>query len=267
MNLVFDMSFEILGQSRAGLDSAKIGEEIASIALGGSLMDIAIDVNRFSSKPANNTKSPDFFVRFPFVHLGQSAKSFSKRALDFSIALLGIVFLLPFFTIISLLIVIDNPGNPIFTQTRTGLNGKKFKIWKFRTMKVRECGSNLTQAQRNDARITRIGAFLRQTSIDELPQLVNVLVGEMSLIGPRPHAIAHDIHFGSLINEYCGRFRVKPGITGLAQISGARGPTPSVQVMEKRVNYDLEYIENWSIGLDVKIFFKTLTSFAFHDAF
>lgn len=261
------MSFEILGQSRAGLDSAKTGDEIASIVLGVPFKDIAIDMNRFSSRLTIDAKSPELFVRLPNGDLARSANAFVKRALDFTIALFGLLFLLPFFAIISLLIIMESPGNPIFTQMRTGLAGKKFKIWKFRTMTVRECGLTITQAQRNDSRITRFGAFLRQSSIDELPQLVNVLLGEMSLIGPRPHAIAHDIHFGTLINEYCERFRAKPGITGLAQINGARGPTPTISVMANRVKYDLDYIENWSIGLDIKIFFKTLTSFVFHDAF
>ncbi len=261
------MTFEILGQNRAGLEGAKTGEEIASIALSVPFKDMAIDMNRFSPKLIINAKSPDLFVRLPTGEMSRSASAFTKRAMDFTIALLGLVFLMPFFAIIAILIFIETPGNPIFTQMRTGLGGKRFKIIKFRTMNVRECGLNLTQAQRNDERITKIGAFLRQTSIDELPQLFNVLMGEMSLVGPRPHAVAHDIHYGTLINEYCDRFRARPGITGLAQINGARGPTPSISIMANRVKYDLDYIENWSLWLDIKIIFKTAGSFVFHDAF
>ena len=261
------MSIELYGQRRSRFEISKTGEQIASKSLSVPFKDIVIEMNRFSPKLIVNAKSPDLFVRLPAGEMARSASNGFKRTIDFSLALLGLVFLLPFFAIIALLIVIDSPGNPIFTQMRTGLAGRQFKIWKFRTMSVRECGLSMTQAQRNDNRVTRIGAFLRQTSIDELPQLINVLLGEMSLVGPRPHAIAHDIHFGTLINEYCERFRARPGITGLAQINGARGPTPSISVMANRVNYDLEYVENWSLWLDIKILYKTITSFVFHDAF
>lgn len=261
------MSIELFGQNRARFEVAKTGEEIASNAISVPFKDIKFEMNRFSPKLIINANSPDLFVRLPSGEMAPCSQNASKRILDFTLAFSGLVFLLPFFLIVSLLIVIDSPGNPIFTQMRTGLAGRQFRIWKFRTMHVRECGLSMTQAQRNDDRITRFGSFLRQTSIDELPQLINVLLGEMSLVGPRPHAIAHDIHFGTLINEYCERFRARPGITGLAQINGARGPTPSIAIMANRVKYDLEYVENWSLWLDLKIIWKTITSFVFHDAF
>ena len=256
------MSIELFGENRP-----IIGEDFASHRLSVPFKDIAADMNRVSSKLIINASATDLFVRAPSGEMALAAKSQTKYALDFVLALFGVIFLLPLFVITAALIMIDSRGNPLFTQSRTGLGGKKFKIWKFRTMSVRECGLNMTQAQRNDSRVTRVGKFLRKSSIDELPQLFNVLRGEMSLIGPRPHALAHDIHFGTLINEYCERFRVRPGITGLAQISGARGPTPSISIMAARVKFDLEYVEKWSLLLDAKILLKTLFSFAKHDAF
>lgn len=256
------MSLELFGKNRP-----IIGEDFASQRLTVPFKDNTARMNRVSPKLIKDAGTPNLFIKVPQGAMARASLSGAKYAFDFTIALFGIVFLMPLFLIIALLIILDSKGNPIFTQVRTGLGGKQFKIWKFRTMSVRECGLNMTQAQRGDARVTRIGKFLRQTSIDELPQLINVLNGEMSLVGPRPHAIAHDIHFGTLINEYCERFRVRPGITGLAQISGARGPTPSISKMAARVKFDLEYVEKWSLLLDLKILFKTLVSFTSHDAF
>ncbi len=151
-----------------------------------------------------------------------------------------------------------SPGPALFRQKRYGIDGKSIEVWKFRSMKVMENGGKVTQAQRNDTRITPFGAFLRKTSLDELPQFINVLRGEMSIVGPRPHAIAHNEEYRQIISGYMLRHKVKPGITGWAQINGWRGETDTLDKMEKRIEYDLDYIRNWSLFLDLKIVFLTI---------
>jgi putative colanic acid biosynthesis UDP-glucose lipid carrier transferase len=194
------------------------------------------------------------------------AKSNMKRLLDIVGALVGLLILSPLLLLVAVLIVIESPGSPIFRQRRSGYQGAAFVIYKFRTMRVAEDGPDVVQARREDHRITIVGALLRRTSVDELPQLLNVLKGEMSLVGPRPHALAHDEYFGGLITEYIGRFKTKPGLTGLAQVSGLRGPTPDVATMAARVEKDLIYIRDWSILLDFRILLQTGLIFAFHPA-
>ncbi len=152
----------------------------------------------------------------------------------------------------------SSPGPVFFRQRRYGLDGRSVRVWKFRTMTVCEDGDHVKQAQRDDDRVTRVGAFLRKTSLDELPQLFNVLAGNMSLVGPRPHALAHNEQYRKLILGYMLRHKVKPGITGLAQVSGFRGETDTLEKMEKRIEYDHRYIREWSVWLDIKILFKTL---------
>jgi undecaprenyl-phosphate galactose phosphotransferase/putative colanic acid biosynthesis UDP-glucose lipid carrier transferase len=154
-------------------------------------------------------------------------------------------------------IKLDSPGPVIFRQNRKGFNGREFVIFKFRTMTVQENGQTVLQATRGDSRITSLGRLLRSTSIDELPQLFNVLNGDMSVVGPRPHALAHDSYFEGLLSEYAFRHHVKPGITGWAQCNGARGATPSIEHISERVKLDLWYINNWSLRLDVLIMIKT----------
>ncbi|WP_268995458.1 exopolysaccharide biosynthesis polyprenyl glycosylphosphotransferase [Microvirga roseola] len=180
-----------------------------------------------------------------------------KRALDLTVALLALFFLLPLFLAVAFAIKIDSRGPIFFWQTRRGLNGRPFRILKFRTMTVLEDGGVIEQAKRGDARVTRLGKELRRTSIDELPQLVNVIRGEMSLVGPRPHALAHDEYYGQLIENYSARHSVKPGITGWAQVNGARGETPEVADMRRRVELDLWYADNWTVGLDLRIIATT----------
>ncbi|MBV8594327.1 MAG: sugar transferase [Caulobacteraceae bacterium] len=180
-------------------------------------------------------------------------------------ALIGLVALAPFLLLAAALIVLESPGHPLFAQRRTGLNGSVFHILKFRTMTVRENGGDVVQAIRGDQRVTRLGRLLRRTSFDELPQLINVLRGEMSLVGPRPHALAHDEFYGDQIVGYRQRFQAKPGMTGLAQVSGLRGPTPDIEDMAARVAKDRRYILHWSFWLDVKILFHTMLIFAFHE--
>ena len=159
--------------------------------------------------------------------------------------------------IVSVGIKLDSRGPILFRQKRCGFNGSYFQIYKFRSMSVLEDGPSIIQAQFADDRVTRLGAWLRRTSIDELPQLLNVLEGSMSLVGPRPHAVAHDNQFDKMVGNYAFRRRVKPGLTGWAQVNGCRGPTPTAASIERRVEYDLWYIDNWSLRLDFAILLQT----------
>ena len=181
-----------------------------------------------------------------------------KRSLDFVLA--GICLIAGFIpmAIISLLVKLTSPGPIFFLQSRYGLDGREIKVWKFRTMTCCEDGAHIKQATADDSRITKIGAFLRRTSLDETPQLINVLLGNMSLVGPRPHATAHNEYYRKEIEGYMLRHKVKPGITGLAQVNGYRGETETLDKMEKRVFFDHQYIRSWSIWLDVKILFQTV---------
>jgi undecaprenyl-phosphate galactose phosphotransferase/putative colanic acid biosynthesis UDP-glucose lipid carrier transferase len=187
-----------------------------------------------------------------------AAERLFKRACDIAGAAAGLVLLSPLMLMTALLIKLDSPGPVFFKQKRSGFNDRTFLIYKFRTMRVLEDGDVIRQAKRNDPRVTRIGRFLRSSSIDELPQLFNVLSGHMSLVGPRPHAIAHNNEYQKIIANYAFRHHVKPGITGWAQISGFRGETRTVDMMAKRVEHDLWYINHWSPWLDTRIVLKTL---------
>ncbi len=190
-----------------------------------------------------------------------------KRCLDVGLASFGLITLAPLLMTISILIKLDSRGNVIFRQMRRGCNGKPFEILKFRTMTVSENGQTVTQATKGDARVTRFGRFLRMTSMDELPQLWNVLRGDMSLVGPRPHALAHDNYYDELIRNYIYRHHMKPGLTGWAQVNGFRGETPTIDLMEKRVDYDVWYVSNWSIWLDLKIMARTAAAVMFQEAY
>ena len=181
-----------------------------------------------------------------------------KRLFDIFVSTLGLILLAPLFLMTAAAIKIDSDGPILFRQRRCGFNGRPFNILKFRTMFVLENGESIVQAQRNDQRITRIGAWLRQTSIDELPQLFNVLKGEMSIVGPRPHAVVHDNQFEKAVANYAYRHHVKPGITGWAQVNGFRGETRTSDDIEQRVKRDLYYINNGSLALDIKILLMTV---------
>lgn len=180
-----------------------------------------------------------------------------KRALDIFGAVLALVLLAPALLLIAAAVGLTSPGPVLFRQKRTGLNGRVFTIFKFRTMTVTEDGATVTQATRNDARVTPVGAVLRQTSLDELPQLLNVLRGEMSFVGPRPHALVHDAHYGALIPGYDQRFAVRPGLTGYAQIQGLRGEIRQLDCMARRVAADAAYARNWSLSGDLGIVLRT----------
>jgi putative colanic acid biosynthesis UDP-glucose lipid carrier transferase len=181
-----------------------------------------------------------------------------KRVFDLVLASLALIALAPVITLVALGVKLSSPGPILFRQRRYGLNGEEIKVCKFRSMTVCEDGPVVTQASSDDDRVTRIGRFIRRTSLDELPQLFNVLQGTMSLVGPRPHAIAHNEKYRRLISGYMIRHKVRPGITGLAQVQGLRGETETVEKMAERVRYDLEYLRNWSPWLDVRILFKSL---------
>lgn len=181
----------------------------------------------------------------------------SKRIVDLTGAVLALILSAPLLALTAVAIKLDSPGPIFFRQQRCGFNGRTFLIRKFRTMHVLEDGPVILQANPIDRRITRIGKWLRRTSLDELPQLLNVLDGSMSLVGPRPHALAHDGQFDRIVRNYAFRRRVKPGLTGWAQIHGCRGPTPTAIMIETRVQYDLWYIDNWSLRLDIAILLRT----------
>ena len=181
-----------------------------------------------------------------------------KNVSDCVLAFLILVLLLPLMLCIALAVKLTSPGPTVFKQRRYGLNGEEIVVYKFRSMTVSEDGSNIKQAQKDDPRITRIGAFLRRTSLDELPQFINVLQGRMSIVGPRPHAVAHNELYRKLIRGYMLRHKVKPGITGWAQVNGFRGETKELGMMEARIEADLYYLQNWSIWLDLWIIMRTV---------
>jgi putative colanic acid biosynthesis UDP-glucose lipid carrier transferase len=181
----------------------------------------------------------------------------AKRLTDIGLSVLILLSLLPLLLVIAIMVKVSSPGPVIFKQRRYGLDGHEIAVYKFRTMKVTEDGAQIRQASKTDSRITPIGGILRRTSLDELPQLINVLQGRMSLVGPRPHAVAHNEEYRKLIKGYMVRHKVLPGITGLAQVNGCRGETSQLEEMEARVNYDLDYLRRWSPMLDVKIILLT----------
>lgn len=185
------------------------------------------------------------------------AEHAAKRCIDVVGASLGLILIAPLLVAVAIAIKFGSPGPVLFRQHRHGFNGRHFQIYKFRTMSVTEDGFTAVQARAADHRVTRIGRWLRKTSIDELPQLLNVLGGNMSLVGPRPHPISLDDQFDNAVRDYAFRRRVKPGLTGWAQIHGCRGPTPTTNHMERRVEHDLWYIENWSMKLDLAILLRT----------
>lgn len=181
-----------------------------------------------------------------------------KRLTDVMLSSILLIAAAPLMFLIGLAIKLDSPGRVFFKQDRYGLDGERIVVYKFRTMTVCENGECIVQAKRNDARVTRVGRVLRRTSLDELPQLLNVLQGRMSLVGPRPHAVAHNEEYRKLISGYMVRHKITPGITGLAQVSGCRGETSTLDDMRRRVQYDLEYLRHWCWLLDIKILLRTL---------
>jgi Undecaprenyl-phosphate glucose phosphotransferase len=188
----------------------------------------------------------------------QGSQGLIKTASDYAIASIILLLTSPILILIALAIRLTSPGSIIFKQRRYGLDGREIVIYKFRTMTVSEDSDHVRQVTRDDDRVTKVGAFLRKYSLDELPQFINVLQGRMSVVGPRPHAVAHNEEYRPLIKGYMMRHKVNPGITGLAQVMGYRGETSTVDAMQKRVECDLEYLRNWSLSLDLQIIFRTL---------
>ncbi len=198
----------------------------------------------------------------PLINLNETpllagGPAFLKYTLDKVVSLIALIMLSPLLFAIAMIIKLTSKGPVIFKQIRDGWDGKQFYVYKFRSMYLHDDGEIIKQATKHDSRITPIGRFIRRTSIDELPQLFNVLEGSMSLVGPRPHAVSHNQFYSSRVKEYLARHRIKPGMTGLAQINGFRGETETLEAMEQRVELDLEYIKNWSFSLDLKILIKT----------
>ena len=272
-------------------DSNRLMEMVASGEIDTVLITLPMRAEKriqsVLDRLANTTASayivPDFFVfellhsrwthvgGLPVVSVFESpmygVDGWLKRALDVSISLVGVVLVSPILFICALLVKFTSPGPVFFRQKRYGLDGKEILVWKFRSMSTCDNGPIVKQATKNDPRITPVGAILRKTSLDELPQLFNVILGSMSLVGPRPHANAHNEHFRTLIRGYMMRHKVKPGITGLAQVEGSRGETDTVEKMEARISLDHRYIRDWSIWMDIKILFKTIFVVLRRDAY
>ncbi len=210
---------------------------------------------KFVEAPQAQSTSPfaEIDTRGYFV-----SRSLFKLGFDILFSSAALLFLLPFFALVAILIKLDSPGPVFFLQQRGGLNGKLFKIYKFRSMTWTGRTDDIVQASQNDKRVTRIGKILRKTSLDELPQLINILRGEMSVVGPRPHAMAHDFEFAMAVPTYMRRFQTRPGLTGLAQVNGLRGAIKVRSDLERRVQADIDYIEHWSFAKDLVIVLKTL---------
>ena len=213
-------------------------------------------VNRRIAEPKSvaPTAATDVLLQLRRSPIGDS---WTKRAMDILGASMALLVFLPLLMCIAIAIRLESGGPVIFKQRRTGHNGRIFTIYKFRTMTVAEDCDNVRQATRNDSRVTEVGALLRKLSLDELPQFLNILKGDMSIVGPRPHALAHDSYYGEQIPTYADRFRATPGLTGLAQVNGLRGEINDLRCMTDRIAADNLYIESWSIGLDVAILGKT----------
>jgi Undecaprenyl-phosphate glucose phosphotransferase len=230
----------------------KLGELPCNVNLCPDLSDLPIS-------PRKLTVLQETFLINVFERPLSGWAAVLKRAEDIVLSGLLLVLFAPLMLLVALLVKLDSRGPVLFRQPRFGFNNNHITILKFRTMKVDAANDPaVPQATRNDPRVTRIGRFLRRSSLDELPQLINVLRGDMSLIGPRPHAIAHNEYYAEIIDGYLRRHRVKPGITGWAQVNGLRGETSTVEAMHERVKHDLYYIENWSLRLDLLILLRTL---------
>ncbi|MGR5351336.1 undecaprenyl-phosphate glucose phosphotransferase [Vibrio sp. DNB22_19_2] len=231
-------------------------------------------LNAFTDTTANTYLIPDFFVynlmqsrlsaigNIPTISIHDTpfygTNGWLKRAQDIVVSVCILLLISPVLIGVAIGVKLSSPGPVIFKQYRYGLDGRRIKVWKFRSMSVMDNGTVVKQATKNDPRITPFGAFIRKTSLDELPQFFNVLQGRMSIVGPRPHAVAHNEEYRTIVERYMLRHKVKPGITGLAQVKGYRGETDTLDKMQKRVEFDLKYIQSWSTWLDIKIIFMTI---------
>ncbi|MBA3023726.1 MAG: undecaprenyl-phosphate glucose phosphotransferase [Proteobacteria bacterium] len=275
-----DVSAATREQGAASVDAlmAKVHEQVIdNIYITYPMKDeekIRLLLERLADTTVSVNVVPDIFVSdllqsrwrsiedIPLISVFESplfgANQFIKRMEDLLLGSLILILISPLLLAIAIAVRLTSPGPALFKQRRYGLNGQVIEVWKFRSMRVLEDGPNVPQATRNDPRVTKLGNFLRCTSLDELPQFFNVLQGTMSIVGPRPHAVAHNEEYRRLIHGYMLRHKVKPGITGWAQVNGWRGETDTTQKMEMRIKYDLDYINNWSLWLDLKIIMKTV---------
>lgn len=271
-----DDATPVLGKINDALSLAKTGQvQNVYIALPMQAQHrINQILDAFSDSTVNTYIVPDFFT-FNLLHsrwytIGD-VNAFSifdtpfngllnwvKRFEDLVLSSLILVLISPVLLFVAIGVKLSSPGPIIFKQNRYGLDGKPIQVWKFRSMRTMDNGNKVQQATKGDPRVTRFGAFIRRTSLDELPQFFNVLQGTMSIVGPRPHAVAHNEQYRTIVNRYMLRHKVKPGITGWAQINGWRGETDTVDKMEKRVQFDLDYIHRWSLWFDIKIVFLTI---------
>lgn len=274
------------GNIMEGIENARLNQfDVVYIALPLKAEERIIDLlNLLGNTTANVQLVPNLFM---FSVMGSSMSQIGKvqtislysnplrgthalikRLEDIIISSIILIIISIPLIVIALAVKTTSKGPIIFKQSRYGLNGKEIKVWKFRSMTVTEDSDNVTQATKNDSRFTKIGAFLRRTSLDELPQFFNVLQGKMSVVGPRPHALAHNEKYRTVIDYYMLRHKIRPGITGWAQINGWRGETDTLEKMEMRIKYDLDYIRQWSLWMDVKIVFYTiLRSFTDKNAY
>jgi Undecaprenyl-phosphate glucose phosphotransferase len=238
----------------------------AALALAGALSELPVDVHVVPTGAidlmavSRITQFGDMVTMRIFQSPLTPFHRAIKRAFDIAAAIAGLIVISPLFVILPLAIKLDSRGPVLFRQTRHGYNNETIRVLKFRSMTVTEDGDNFKQVTRHDPRVTRLGRFMRHTNIDELPQLFNVLIGDMSLVGPRPHATSQNETFAQLISSFSRRHNVKPGITGWAQVHGYRGETDTLEKMQRRVEHDLYYIDNWSFLLDLKIIVMTLFS-------
>jgi Undecaprenyl-phosphate glucose phosphotransferase len=243
-----------------GVDTARWGE-LDQLLAGLRILPLPVNlvpVGKASTILSRNKRMMDDTLCIELHRAPHTAfERWIKRTIDVFGALVGLLLLLPLFVITAVMIKFDSPGPIFFKQHRRGFNGRPFNIYKFRTMSVMEDGSIIRAVSRSDSRVTPLGRLLRQASIDELPQLLNVLDGTMSLVGPRPHAVAHDNQFDKVVSNYAFRQHVKPGLTGWAQINGQRGSMSTQVEVERRVELDLWYIDNWSLALDLLIILRT----------
>jgi putative colanic acid biosynthesis UDP-glucose lipid carrier transferase len=244
---------------RDSVDRARpIGTGQAFVAKKGGV-DLAAEARRTTpdvSCGSENRGRPVGRVTSQGAQGGPNCRT--KRVFDFVVAVIAIVGLLPLFCLAAMAVMLDTRGPILFRQWRGGRNGRRFQILKFRTMSCMEDGVDVCQVRPGDARVTRVGRVLRKTSVDEFPQLFNVLRGDMSLVGPRPHALLHDTIYSELVTGYAERQSVRPGMTGWAQVNGCRGETRDIDTMERRIKRDLEYIRHWSFRLDLIILAKTV---------
>jgi undecaprenyl-phosphate galactose phosphotransferase/putative colanic acid biosynthesis UDP-glucose lipid carrier transferase len=244
---------------------AAIDERLRSSALPVRLIPDR-SVRKLVSGATSVSEPAGFSIEMPRIAMSATERAI-KRGCDIVLASLALCLLSPVILAGAIAVKLGSPGPVIFRQMRSGFNERKFVIYKFRTMNVLENGASIVQARKNDVRINRVGRILRKTSIDELPQLFNVLKGDMSLVGPRPHALAHDAQYKALIQNYVYRLHVLPGMTGLAQVNGFRGETAKLSDMKQRVDFDVLYVKNWSLWLDIWIMLRTPLALVFGRAY